>query len=393
MNRPLEGMRVIELAQLIAGPYCSHQLAALGAEVIKIEPPGTGDFYRGRGGQTEHIGAGFLLYNSNKKSITLNLKSARGVELVNRLLEKADVLVENYAAGALEGFGLGYDDLAPRFPRLVYASCKAYARTSRMARLGGLDFTVQASSGITSQTGYADRPGVRATAALVDTGTGMHLVAGVLAALLMRERTGVGQRVEVAMLDVCIPAVSPIVVAAAEGFSYQRMGNRHPSACPCNTFAAADGEMMVYCLTDHHWDTLARVMERGDLADDPRCRTLAGRLKIIDEIEAAVTNWTSHKSRDELTAALIEAGIPGAPVRIPDEIAADEELERRDVLKRVEFPNRGPVRVLGSALKLSAMGEVASARPPLLGEHTAEVLGTIGIGGAEIEDLRRDRVI
>jgi len=393
MNLPLEGTRVVELAQLIAGPYCSHQLAALGAEVIKIEPPGAGDFFRGRGIKSEQIGAGFLLYNANKKSITLNLKSARGVELVNRLLEKADVLVENYAPGALEGFGLGYGDLAPRFPRLVYASCKAYARTSAMARLGGLDFTVQASSGIMSQTGYADRPGVRATAALVDTGTGMHLMAGVLAALLMRERTGVGQHVEVAMLDVCIPAVSPIVAAAAEGYKFERMGNRHPSACPCNTFAAADGEMMIYCLTDHHWAMLARLMGRGDLADDPRCHTLPGRLKIIDEVEAAVTGWTSCRSRDELTAALIEAGIPGAPVRLPEEIAADGELERRDVLKHVDFPNRGPVQVLGSALKLSAMGEVPNARPPLLGEHTAQVLGSIGIGDSEIEELRRDGVI
>src|SRR5271163_2702579 len=166
MSLPLDGIRVLELAQIYAGPYCALQLAHFGAEVIKIEPPGEGEFLRMRPPNPGGVNSGWLLLNPGKKSVTLNLKEARGREILLRLLETADVLVENYANGALERLGLGYDHLAGRFPRLVYASCKGYGADSRWANLGAMDFTIQASSGIISMTGYGDRPGVRATAAL-----------------------------------------------------------------------------------------------------------------------------------------------------------------------------------------------------------------------------------
>src|SRR5216683_814563 len=240
MSLPLEGIRVIELAQIIAGPYCAHQLRLFGAEVIKVEPPGTGEFLRQRPPAPAGVNSSWMMFNPGKKSITLNLKHPRGLELLIHLLEDADVLVENYAPGALENLGLGYEHLAPRFPRLVYASSKGYAPDSRWGSLGAMDFTVQAAAGIVSMTGYADRPGVRATAAMVDTSTGMHLAAGVLAALFERERTGRGRKVEVAMLDICMPAVSGAIVASLEGRKASpRLANRHPSACPCNTHAAA----------------------------------------------------------------------------------------------------------------------------------------------------------
>ncbi|MGA2412028.1 MAG: CoA transferase, partial [Candidatus Binataceae bacterium] len=197
MSLPLEGIRVMELAQIYAGPYCALQLAHFGAEVIKIEPPGEGEFLRMRPPNPAGVNSGWLMLNPGKKSVTLNLKDSRGREILLRLLESADVLVENYANGALERLGLSYDDLAGRFPRLVYASCKGYGADSRWANLGAMDFTIQASSGIISMTGYGDRPGVRATAALIDTSTGMHLAAGVIAALFERNRTGRGRKVEV----------------------------------------------------------------------------------------------------------------------------------------------------------------------------------------------------
>ena len=215
MSMPLQGYRVIELAQIYAGPYCGLQLAHFGAEVIKIEPPGTGELLRHRAPAKHRTNYGFLMLNTGKKSVSLNLKEPRGRDILFKLLEDADVILENYAPGALERLGLGYDDLAPRFPRLVYASSKGYGHDSRFAQLGAMDFTIQAASGIISMTGYADRPGVRVTAALIDTSTGMHLAAGILAALLERARTGRGRKVEVAMLDVCMPAINGALGAGA----------------------------------------------------------------------------------------------------------------------------------------------------------------------------------
>src|SRR3984893_6244986 len=246
MSLPLQGYRVIELAQIYAGPYCGLQLAHFGAEVIKIEPPGTGELLRNRPPAKHGTNYGFLMLNTGKKSVSLNLKDPRGRDILLRMLADSDVILENYAPGALERLRLSYDAPAPQSPRLVYASSKGYGRDSRFAQLGAMDFTIQAASGIISMTGYADRPGVRVTAALIDTSTGMHLAAGILAALLERGRTGRGRKVEVAMLDVCIPAINGAIANVLEGGKVRRIGNRHSSAAPCNTYPTADGTIWIY---------------------------------------------------------------------------------------------------------------------------------------------------
>jgi len=393
MSLPLEGVRVIELAQIYAGPYCGLQLAHFGAEVIKIEPPGEGEFLRMRPPATRGANTNFLMLNPGKRSIALNLKEPRGRALVMRLLEHADILVENYAAGALKRLRLGYDELAAQFPRLIYDSCKGYGSDSRWAQLGAMDFTVQAASGIIDMTGYADRPGVRATAALIDTSTGMHLVAGILAKLIERGRTGLGGRIEVAMLDVCIPAVNGMILAAMEGRTLPRLGNRHPSACPSNTYQAADGEILIYCLTEDHWRRLAHLMRRADLLEDGRYRDHLSRYAIIEEVDGIVGGWAAHRTREELVETLIAHGIPCAPVRTIAEVAADPELAQRGLVRDGEFDGQ-PIKVLGSAIKLS--GVVAGDEPTRvsqLGQDTAEVLGGLGIGETEIQSLRRDGVI
>jgi CoA:oxalate CoA-transferase len=394
MSLPLEGYRILELAQIYAGPYCGLQLAHFGAEVIKVEPPGTGELLRNRSPGPYGPNSGFLMLNPGKKSITLNLKDPRGHAILMRLLGDADALIENYAPGALDRMGLGYDDLAPRFPRLVYASGKGYGQDSRFAKLGALDFTIQASSGIISMTGYGDRPGVRVTAALVDTSTGMHLAAGVLAALLERERTGRGRKVEVAMLDVCIPAINGAIAAVLEGKTIPRLGNRHPAACPCNTYPTVDGEIWIYCLTEAHWRQLAALMNRVELIEEPHYRNEAARCKNIDEVDALVGEWTSNKKRDDLVELLLAHNIPCAPVREIEEVAHDPELEARGLIRRTEFGGHDGVRVLGSAIKMSgAREDEVSSKVPELGEHNAEVLARIGIDATELESLHRDGVI
>ncbi len=265
MSLPLEGIRVIDLGQIYAVPYCTLQLAYMGADVIKVEPPGAGEFLRrpevSRGG----VGYSFLMLNANKRSVTLNLKDARGRDILLRLLESADVLAENYLGGVMESLGLGYEQLAPRFPRLIYASGKGYGLGSRWERLGAMDVTVQASSGFISVTGFADREGVKTPTTFIDMGTGSHLVSAILAALIQRGRTGRGQRVEVAMLDVCVPAMTTLIAQVLDGRRFHRMGNRHWGAVPCNVYPAADGgELMIFCLTEEHWQSCAKLMGRED---------------------------------------------------------------------------------------------------------------------------------
>jgi len=394
MSMPLQGYRVIELAQIYAGPYCGLQLAHFGAEVIKIEPPGTGELLRHRGPAKHRTNYGFLMLNTGKKSVSLNLKEPRGRDLLFKMLVDADVILENYAPGALERLGLGYDDLAPRFPRLVYASSKGYGRDSRFAQLGAMDFTIQAASGIISMTGYADRPGVRVTAALIDTSTGMHLAAGILAALLERERTGRGRKVEVAMLDICMPAINGALGLVQDGHKVRRLGNRHPTTCPCNTYPCADGEIWIYCLTEANWHQLARLMNREDLITHPDYQDHRSRYKLVDQLDALVGEWSATHKRDDLVALLFAHNIPCAPVREIDEVANDPELPARHIVRDGTIGAHDDIKVLGSAIKMSGLrGDEIPPHVPELGEHTAEVLQALGISTDELDALRRDGIV
>lgn len=394
MSLPLKGYRVIELAQIYAGPYCGLQLAHFGAEVIKIEPPGTGELLRKRPPAKHGMNYGFLMLNAGKKSVSLNLKDQRGRDILFRLLADADVVLENYAPGALERLGLGYDDLSARFPRLVYASSKGYGPDSRFAQLGAMDFTIQAASGIVSMTGYADRPGVRVTAALIDTSTGMHLAAGILAALLERERTGRGRKVEVAMLDICMPAINGALGVVQDGHKVRRLGNRHPTTCPCNTYPCADGEIWIYCLTEAHWHELARLMKREDLIAHPDYKDHQRRYKLVEQVDAMVGEWSSKFKRDDLVKLLIAHNIPCAPVREIEEVATDPELAERHVVRNGSVAEHEDIKVLGSAIKMSGLrGDEIPPHVPDLGENTEEILRGLGVSVDEIAVLRRDGVV
>jgi len=395
MTLPLEGVRVIDLGQIFAAPYCTLQLGYLGAEIIKIEPPRSGDQLRRPDSSPGGINYAFLMLNVNKKSVTLNLKHPRGRELLLRLLEDADVLVENFSGGVMEGFGLGYGDLQERFPRLIYASAKGYGSDGPWAKLGALDSTVQAAAGFISVTGASGGPGTRTPSTFIDMGTGSHLVSGILAALIQRGRTGRGQRVEVAMLDMALPSMSGLIANELEGKPYLRMGNRHRTACPSNVYEAADGEIVIFCISEANWQTLIRLMGREELLEAPRYKDHAARFAIADEVDALMTEWTRRCRRDELVHLLMENHVPCAPVRTVAELVADPETKRRRMLLESEFPTRGAIQVLGSPIKLSAddYGQMPLIPPPALGQHTAEVLSTLGIGARELAKLRADGVV
>jgi formyl-CoA transferase len=393
MSLPLEGIRVIDFGQIYAVPYCTLQLAAMGAEIIKIEPPRTGEMLRLPdlpGG----VNYSFLMLNANKKSVTLNLKHPSARAIVFKLLENADVLAENYLEGVMESFGLGYDQIAARFPRLIYASGKGYGSGSRFAKLGSMDNTVQASSGFISITGFPER-GVKTSATFIDMGTGSHLTSGILAALIHRGKIGKGQKVEVAMLDVAIPALISVLAPVLQGKKFKRLGNRHWGACPTNVYPASDGEVLIFCLTEPHWRTLAKLMDREELIPKPEYEDHGARMRIADQVDEMVSTWTRPQRRDDIIRTLIETGVPCAPVREVEEVVADPEMAERGTLMDSTYPTRGDIKIAGSPVKMSAIAreETLRARPPELGEHTEEVLASIGISRERIAQLREEGAI
>src|SRR5260370_6818058 len=261
----VEGMRVMDRGQIFAAPYCTLQLAYMGADIIKIEPPGSGEHLRRPDASPGGANYAFLMLNANKKSVTLNLKHQRRREIQLKQLENADILVGNCSAGVMESFGLGYEYLHERYPRLIYASGKGYGSDGRWAKLGAMDSTVQAASGFISLTGLPEGPGMRTPAPFISMPTRLPFASATLSALIQRAQTGRGQKVEESMLDISIPSMTGLIANELEGKSYKRMGNRHRNACPSNGYAASYAAIMIFCLTERHWRSVARLLGREDL--------------------------------------------------------------------------------------------------------------------------------
>jgi formyl-CoA transferase len=391
----LEGVVVLDLGQVYAGPYCTHLLRSLGATVVKIEPfEGEPLRWRSTG---ETSGQAFLMLNAGKKGIRLNLKKPRGREIFLRLARQADVVVENFAEGVLDRLGIGWEVLRQVRPELVLASGRAYGRHPAAEGLRGMDVTVQAVSGMVSSTGFPDGAPVKAGGAVVDFAAGTHLASAVLAALFQRERTGLGQHVEVAMQDAIVPTLTSNLAGLLEsdGEFPERTGNRHGGLgiCPYNIYPAADGWLAILCLRAKHWTDLCRLMNRPDLAEDPRLTTPAGRVQHMDEVDKAVSAWTSGLGQDTAFRLLQQADIPAAPVRSLREVMNDPVLRDRGMLAEIGEGTRA-CTVLGSPLQLTGSASPETWPAPLLGEHTHEVLrDRLNLTDKEIEQLTADGVI
>ena len=393
---PLDGVLVVDFTRVLAGPFCTMQLADMGARVIKIEQPGCGDDTRGWGPPfVNGESAYFLSINRSKESLTLDLKHPGARKILERLLGKADVLVENFRPGTMERLGLGFDQISARFPRLVYCSISGFGQTGPRRQEAGYDAVVQAEGGLMSITGAADGPAYRLGVAVSDIVSGMFAVQGVTLALLARERSGTGQRVDVGMLDATAALLTyQAGIYFATGATPPRMGNRHPTITPYETFEASDGEFVVAVGNDDQWRRFCGVIDAPELAGDPRFATNRERLAHYDELRPILAERLRKGRRTEWVDTLKGAGVPCGSVRRVSEVLADPQLDARDMILAMEHPVSGTVRALGSPVKLSAGTRSVATPPPTLGQHTDEILRVdVGLDDAEITDLRTRKVV
>lgn len=376
-----EGLVILELAHIYNGPYCGLMFAHLGAEVIKVEPL-TGEKLRGRARGASDPQE-FIMLNSNKKSIALDLKSEAGHDAMMQLVEKADVLIENYAPGALERLGLGPDTLLERNPRLVIASGKGYGSTGPYATMSAMDLTVQAMSGTIATSGFSEGPPVKAGPAFTDFSGGIHLFGAAMAALFDRETTGRGRVVEVSMHD----TIYPMLTSALSGlYNYpdrdlpQRTGNRHSglAMAPYNVYRASDGWLAIISAAEPHWRGVCVALGLDELVDDPRFLTVHDRSDHMEELDTVLTEVTSTLTRAEITARLEAQKVPCAPVKELKEVDEDPHLIERGMIRYVDHPDHGRRPTVGNPLRVSeAVATVPLTTPPRLGEHQEEVLGRL----------------
>ncbi len=391
-HSPLDGVVVLDLGQVYQGPYASFLLAQAGATVIKIEPP-NGEPVRHRARISKGNAVPFAMLNANKRNVSLNLKSAQGVNILKRLAAKADVLLENYAPGVLDRLGVGYEVLSAINPRLIYGSATGYGLSGPDRENLAMDLTIQAVSGMMSVTGFPDGPPVKAGPAVTDFISGAHLYAGILTALYSREKTGVGQLVEVAMVETVYPAMASNLADVFNNNSpASRTGSRHGglAEAPYNVYPASDGYVAIISVNESHWAALTRAMGRPELLDDHRFRTVLDRIKHMDLTDSVVGEWSSRLTRDEIVETCRRHKVPCAAVRDLLEVTQDRHLHARGMLREIAHPEYGDILVHRSPIVLhgaSTPDYVPSAR---LGEHNREILSQyLGMSGEEIDALRQ----
>ncbi|MEP7116196.1 MAG: CoA transferase [Acidobacteriota bacterium] len=377
---PLSGIRVLDFTRVLSGPYCTMALADLGARVIKLEHPGRGDDTRGWG--PPFLGdesAYFLSVNRNKESIAIDFKSAGGREVVERLLARADVVVENFRPGTLDGVGLDAGTVRAARPALIYCSISGYGQTGPRRDEPGYDAVMQAEGGLMSITGAADGPPYRLGVAIVDIVSGLFAAQGVLAALVARGNTGEGQVVDIGMLDataalLTYQAGNYFATGAVPG----RLGNRHPTIAPYETFATADGDLALAVGNDGLWQAFCRAAEMPDLAADARFATNALRLANYAALKPRLDALFASRSRADWSARLLREGVPCGGVRTVAEVFADPQTAAREMVATVPHATLGEVRVTGVPVKLSGTPGSVRTGPPTLGQHTGAILEELG---------------
>ena len=389
----LDGIRVIDLSRVIAGPWCGALLADLGADVVKVEDTGPGDESRTWPPHKDGEAAAYLLFNRNKRGIALDLKTPEAVEVVKRLAKDADVVIENFRTGTMESFGLGYEVLSQINPRLIYCSVSAFGRTGPRKDSPGYEALMQAFSGIMSITGEPGGQPVRAGVSFLDLTTGILCALGVSNAIIQRQRTGLGQRVDGSLLETAVS----LLAFHAEGYLLtgalpRALGSGHPSLSPYRNFKCRDGQwIFIAAANDRFWQKLAKALGLNELAADPRFQKNQGRVANRAELEGILEKTIGGLDREPLLKRLDEADVPATPVNTVDQVMNDPQTAERGIVQRVTHPKLGEIPVVGTPLHFSRMSPGVRRAAPLRGEHTDTILADLGYSPAEIKTLREKK--
>jgi crotonobetainyl-CoA:carnitine CoA-transferase CaiB-like acyl-CoA transferase len=392
---PLHGLTILDLTRVLSGPYCTMLLADMGARVIKIEQPGRGDDTRAWG--PPFVGtesAYFLSTNRNKESVTLDFKSREGRDILERLIARSDVLVENFRPGTLARAGFGYESVADRHPRLVYCSISGFGQTGPRRDQPGYDAVMQAEGGLMSVTGEADGPAYRLGVAIADLVAGLLAAQGITLALFARERTGHGQQVDISMLDGVVSLLSyHASTYLTTGAGSRRSGNRHATIAPYDTFPAADGEFFLAVGNDEQFARFCGVAGTTALTDEPRFATNPARVVNATALRDLLVPVLRTRSRQQWIESLTAAGVPCGAVREVPEVLSDPQVLERRMIEAVEHATLGQLKVLGIPIKLSDTPGTVRTAPPTLGQHTEQVLRELAFSTDAIDELRRRKIV
>lgn len=391
----LEGIKILDLSRTLAGPFCTMLLGDMGAEVIKVEQPGTGDESRRFTPPTWNgESCYYLTSNRNKRSITVNLKSEEGKEIIYKLAKSADVLVENYRTGAMDKLGFGYEALKEINPRLVYCSISGFGRTGPERNRAGYDLLLQGFGGLMSITGDPNRGPAKAGMSIVDLTTGMFAVYGVLSALFYAQKTGKGQFVDVSLLDGQISLLNHMATGyMATGKPAGRMGSAHPSIVPYQSFRAKDMDIILAVANDGLWKKCCQALEWFDLLEDSRFTINDDRVARRQELVTIISERLITMESKEIFERLDQAGVPVGPIHTIDQILNHPQVHAREMMIEIEHPNVKNLKVPGFPVKLSETPSNVRRYPPLLGEHTDEVLGELGYSNKQIGELKKGKVV
>ena len=394
MSLPLQGVRVLELARTIAGPFCSMTLADMGAEIIKIEEPERGDETRAMAPLWNGEGAIYLAVNRNKKSVAVDLKSDAGREIVLRLADRSDVLIENFRTGTVERLGLGYEQVSARNPRIVYCSVSGFGRSGPVAHKAAYDFIMQGYGGVMSITGTPDGEPVRIGYPSADITAGLLAYGGIMTALWARERTGRGQHVQSSLLAGQIATMSYFAVATqATGVPPKPMGHVTGAVAPYQAFMAADRHFVLAVGNDGLWRRFCRAIERTDWIDDPRYATNAARVANRSALVASLAALFGTRPAADWVALMDEWGVPASLIQNIAEVLKDEQVRDQGLIVDLPHAKIPELQVVGVPIKLSdTPGRIASPSP-MLGQHTKDVLREIGLDDRELDELAEKGVI
>ena len=392
----LEGIVVLDLTRVLAGPYCGTLIADMGATVIKVENPIGGDDSRSMGPFINGNSVYYANFNRSKLGCTLNLKTSEGKEIFKELVKKADIIIENYRPGTMEKLGLGYDELKKENPAIIYGAVSGFGHTGPLSKRAGYDIIGQAMGGLMSTTGWPGGPATRSGTPLGDVLGGLNLAIGILAALVNREKTGLGEKVDVALVDSVASAMENItMIYQATGRIPQRIGNRYESTYPYDSFPANDGDVIIAAGNNKLFSILCEIMEQPELKNDSRFLDVKSRVANHDDLFEIVSTWTKKYSVEEIDKKLNDAGCPASIVNTIDRLVVDRQIEgAREMFPEIEQPGIGKLQITACPQKLTRTKSYPRKAAPLLGEDNIDIYGKLlGFDENKIKELKEKGII